>query len=297
MLKKILAVAAALIILILFGAAWHFSSQLISPKPHVCKQDHFIYCEGASKIGLPFEEVSFKNSDNLNLRGWFFPRKGSDRAIVMLHGITADRREGLRWVKALHAGGYNLLLFDLRNHGKSDRSPTSMGYLERLDAMAAVSYLLDVKKMGKVGLFGVSMGAATGIQAMASDGRIRAGVFEAAYANLADQLADLGRKDFGLPRYPIIPLVMFVYGMRGGFDTGLMNPEDRVASISPRPVFIIHCDNDSYINSSHARRIFGAAKEPKELWMAPCSEHARAWQSGPALAEKKVVDFFTRNMK
>jgi pimeloyl-ACP methyl ester carboxylesterase len=297
MLKKIFAVVTALIVLVLFGAAWHFSSQLIGPRPYVCKQDHFIYCEGASKIGLPFEEVSFKNSDNLNLRGWFFPRHGSDRAVVMVHGITADRREGLRWVKALHAGGYNLLLFDLRNHGKSDKSYTSMGYLERRDVMAAVTYLLDVKKMGKVGLFGVSMGAATGIQAMADDGRIRAGVFEAAYANLADQLAELGRKDFGLPRFPIIPMVMFVYGMRGGFDTGLMNPEDRVASISPRPVFIIHCRDDAYINSSHAGRIFAAAKEPKELWMAPCNEHARAWQSGPALAEKKVVEFFRRHVK
>ncbi len=300
MKKKIIAVVTviiALIVIALFGAAWHFSTQLAHPKPYVCQSDHFRYCGGISELGIPYEDVSFKNEEGHTLSGWYVPRAGSDKGIVMIHGVTADRREGLRWVKALHAGGYNLLLFDLRNHGKSDKAFTGMGYLERKDGIAAIDYMLNEKGLKKAGIFGVSMGASTGIQAMAEDVRVLAGVFEASFADVPDLLSEIGKRDFGLPRYPLIPLVMRVYGLRGGFDPSLINPVDHVGKISPRPVFIIHCRGDNYIEYRHGMRIYKAAGEPKVLWSAPCDMHARAWQSDPPTAEKKVVDFFRAYVK
>ncbi len=299
-MKKItIALVVVLVVLavVVFGASWHFSNQLLFPKPYTCQEDHFVYCGGASQLGIPYEDVEFKNTENLTLRGWYFPAKASKKAIIMVHGITADRREGLRWVKALHNAGYNLLLFDLRNHGKSDKSPTGMGYAEKKDVMAAVEYVQKVRGNDRVGVFGVSLGGATAIQAMAEDSRILAGFFEASYAHLGDLLAQIAKRDFSLPRFPIIPSVLFVYRVRGGMDPARMNPEDYIGKISPRPVYIIHCDKDNYTEFSHAERLFAAAKEPKAFWAASCNKHARAWQSNPALAEKKVKDFFAAYVK
>ena len=300
MKKKIISVVTvliSLIVIVLFGASWHFSTQLAHPKPGVCNPEHFIYCGGISELNIPYVDVTFKNDEGHTLSGWFVPKTGSDKGIVMIHGITADRHEGLRWVKALHEGGFNLLLFDLRNHGKSDRAFSGMGYLERKDAMAALDYLQNEKNLRKTGVFGVSLGGAAGIQAMAEDRRILAGVFEASYANVADLLSEIGKRDFGLPRYPLIPLVMRLYGLRGGFDTALINPEEQIGRIAPRPVFIIHCRDDNYTVYSHGMRVYDAAGEPKMLWSAPCNMHARAWQSDPPTAEKKVVDFFRHYVK
>ncbi len=298
--KKII-IALCIVVLVFFvillGASWHFSNQLLYPRPYICKEDHFVYCQGASQLGIPFEEVEFKNAENLTLRGWYFPVKDSKKAVVMVHGITADRREGLRWVKALRSAGYNLLLFDLRNHGKSDKSSTGMGYAEKRDIFAAVDYILNVRGNASVGVFGVSLGGASAIQAMAEDSRIRAGMFEASYANLADLLAQIGERDFSLPRFPIIPSVLLVYRLRGGMDPSKMNPEDYIGKIAPRPVYILHCEKDNYTEFSHAERLFAAAKEPKVFWAAPCNMHARAWQSNPAVAEKKARDFFSMYVK
>jgi len=298
MAKKIIIVCITIIVLlcvVIFGAAWHFSNQLINPKPYTCQTDHFIYCEGASQLGIPYQDIEFKNDENLTLRGWFFPAK-SDNAIVMVHGITADRREGLRWVKALHNAGYNLVLFDLRNHGKSDKAKSGMGYYEKNDVVAAVNFLQS-KGFKNIGVFGVSMGASTAIQAMAKDTRIQAGVFEAAFANLSDELAEIAKRDFGLPRFPLINAVMWVYSMRLFADANAINPEDFIGNISPRPIFIIHCDNDDYISYHHGQRIFAKAKEPKIMWTAHCTKHARAWQSNPQEAEKRVVDFYKKYIK
>ncbi|MGB4268138.1 MAG: alpha/beta hydrolase [Spirochaetota bacterium] len=288
----ILFVLLIIIVIIIFGVAWHFSNQLINPKPYTCQVDHFVYCDGIGELGIPYMDVEFKNDVNLTLKGWLVPGN-SNNAIVMVHGITADRREGLRWVKALHNAGYNLLLFDLRNHGKSDKAKTGMGYYEKNDVIAAVDFLLS-KGYKNIGVFGVSMGASTAIQAMAIDKRILAGVFEAAFANLGDLLAEIAKRDFGLPRFPIINAVMCVYSMRLGADANAINPEDFIGSISPRPVFIIHCDSDDYIAYHHGQRIFEKAREPKYMWTAHCNKHARAWQSNPQEAEKKVVDFYNK---
>ena len=292
-MKKIIitvCVLAVLLVGVIFGAAWHFSNQLINPKPYTCEKDHFVYCEGAQELRIPYREVAFTNGENLTLRGWLFPAP-SKKAIVMVHGITADRREGLRWVKALHQAGFNLLLFDLRNHGKSDKSKTAMGYHEKRDVTAAVDFLQS-KGMNRIGVFGVSMGASTAIQAMADDRRIAAGVFEAGFANLGDLLGEMAQRDFVLPRFPIINAVLWVYSLRLGDDASVINPEDYIGTISPRPVFIIHCDRDDYIGYRHAERIFAKAKEPKEMWAAPCDKHARAWQSDPGQAERRVVAFY-----
>lgn len=299
-MKKIIIVLAIVLIVgaaVVFAASWHFSNQLLYPKPYTCQEEHFVYCGGASQIGIPFEEVEFKNAENLTLRGWYFPARNSKKAIIMVHGITADRREGLRWVKALRSAGYNLLLFDLRNHGKSDKSPTGMGYAEKRDVSAAVDYVLNVRGNASVGVFGVSLGGATAIQAMADDGRILAGFFEASYAHLGDLLAQIAKRDFSLPRFPMIPAVLLVYRLRSGMDPERMNPEDYIGNISPRPVYIIHCDKDNYTEFSHAERLFAAAKEPKAFWVAQCDKHARAWQSNPASAEKKARDFFAAYVK
>ncbi len=297
MTKKII-IACILIIVVLgaivFGAAWHFSNQLINPKPYTCQVDHFVYCGGISELTIPYQDIEFTNDAKLTLRGWFVPAN-SKKAIVMVHGITADRREGLRWVKALHNAGYNLLLFDLRNHGKSDKAKTGMGYYEKDDVIAAVNFLQS-KGFTSIGVFGVSMGASTAIQAMAKDERIKAGVFEAAFANLGDLLSEIAKRDFGLPRFPIINAVMWVYSMRLGADAHAINPEDFIGSISPRPVFVIHCDGDNYIAYHHGQRIFANAKEPKLMWTAHCNMHARAWQSNPMEAEKRVVDFYNKYM-
>ncbi|MCX8124962.1 MAG: alpha/beta hydrolase [Spirochaetes bacterium] len=295
MVKKIvtvLVIIIAILCAIIFGVAWHFSNQLIAPKPYTCQVDHFVYCKGIEEIGIAYQDIEFKNNEDLTLRGWFIPGN-LKKAIIMVHGITADRREGLRWVKALHSAGFNLLLFDLRNHGKSDKAKTGMGYYEKDDVIAAVNFLQS-KGFTNIGVFGVSMGASTAIQAMAKDNRITAGVFEAAFANLGDLLAEIAQRDFGLPRFPIINAVMWVYSMRLRADANTINPEDYIAAISPRPVFIIHCDNDDYIAYHHGQRIYAKAKEPKSMWTAHCNKHARAWQSNPQEAEKKVVDFYNK---
>ncbi len=294
MLKKIIIAVTALMLIAVFSASWYFSSVVMYPNRGVCSKDHFVYCTDPSELKLSFENVSFKSIDGLTLKGWYVPSGKSGKGIVMVHGHGANKREGLRWLSALNKAGFNVLLFDLRNSGESDKAFTSMGYYEKNDVVSAVDYMEKVKGIKKIGLFGVSMGGATGIYAMSMDKRVAAGIFEASYADLNDLMTQMAKRDFGLPRFPIVSLAMILFEIRTNADRKDISPEKVIGSISPRPVFIMHSSNDPYIPYSHGERIYSKAKEPKEMWTYSNKKHAEAWQVNPADAEKRVTGFFSR---
>jgi fermentation-respiration switch protein FrsA (DUF1100 family) len=59
-------------------------------------------------------------------------------------------------------------------------------------------------------------------------------------------------------------------------DTAQMRPIDLIGQISPRPVLITHGELDEIVPVRHARTLFKAAGEPKELWIAPGAHHVGA---------------------
>lgn len=293
---KVLIIIICVLAIILFGAAWYFSSMLLYVTPEKCTKEHFVYCGDPSELRLPFKNVEFKTSDGLTLRGWYIPAGNSTKAVVMLHGHGANRREAMRMLRPLHEAGLNILTFDFRSAGESEGKVNSMGYLERKDVKAALDFLGTTMKVKSIGVFGVSQGGFTGILAMAEDPRIKAGLFEASYADVTDIVAEVGKRDFKLPRYPLIPIVFWLYQLRGGFDIDV-SAENVIGTISPRPIYLIHCRGDNFTAYAHSERLMKAAKEPKKLWTAPCNQHAEAWQADRRYMEKSVTEFFKNKLR
>ena len=295
--KKLIAISAAsvtgIVIASFLAVAWILSSNIMHPT-FVCSEEHFIYCGDPSQLDLSFEDISIQVGDGHTLSGWYIPAEASDKAVIFIHGHGADRHEGMRWFKAVHQAGFNILAFDLRNQGKSAKSFSTMGYFEKLDVIGALDYLQQQKQIESIGIFGTSMGAATSIMAMVDDSRIAAGVFEAGWANLDDLYSEIIEQHMGLPSYPLLPLTTWMLEQRTGMEMVKLNPEDMLADIAPRPVFIIHCSGDNLIGFSHGERNYAAAKKPKEFWKSPCQMHARAWQSDPEYIEQRVTNYFTK---
>lgn len=281
------------------GGAWYFSSQVLFPRV-ACDEDLYGHCGDPSQWGLAFEPVAFDTRDGLRLRGWYMPAPGSRKAVIFIHGHGGTIHAGMRFAPVLHAAGYNLLAFDLRrnlgNAAESGRYYASMGCHEKKDVIAAVDFLDREKRQASIGVLGVSMGAATGILAMAEDQRIRAGIFSSGFANVTDQLAEVAWRDYGIPRYPFLPLAVWITGLRAGCNLFSCNAEDCIAAIAPRPVFIMHCTGDELVDFRHAHRLFAAASVPKQFWAAPCRRHTREWNECRPEAEQRVAAFFNRNL-
>jgi len=279
----------------ILGTGWTYSSVLLYPWQHPCYPHHFVYCGTPKDQGIAFQELKLRTSDGVQLYGWWMPPKKPyiKKAIIFAHGRSVDRRQGMRFAKALHKAGFGMVTFDFRNSGRSQKAFNSMGYHEQKDITKVVDFLYK-KGIRKIGIFGFSMGAATGILAMAKDKRIDAGVFEASYADLGDALAHLGKARYGISRYPFLPAILGWFAIRGGLSVDELHPERYIARIAPRPILLMHGTWDFIIPPSHGERLYKAAREPKELWMVPKAKHAEIWQRMGVLAERKVTRFFQK---
>jgi 3-oxoadipate enol-lactonase len=82
---------------------------------------------------------------------------GDGPPVVLLHGLSATRRNVVQGSRALAKRGYRLISYDARGHGASSPAP-SYDYADLVADLEAVLAELDIEKAA---LVGSSMGAAT----------------------------------------------------------------------------------------------------------------------------------------
>ena len=79
-----------------------------------------------------------------------------------------------------------------------------------------------------------------------------------------------------------------------GGNVAAVRAVDAVARFAPRPLLLIHGERDDYLPPDNAQRLFQAAGEPKELWLAPGSGHAMARLDHGREYVERVHAFFQR---
>jgi pimeloyl-ACP methyl ester carboxylesterase len=110
--------------------------------------------------------MSFFVHDGLNLH---FEMAGEGMPIILVHGFASSLVKNWRepgWFDTLSKAGFQVIAFDNRGHGKSDKPYDPALYDGDKMAMDAVA-LLDYLGIGRAHYFGYSMGALIGLRALA----------------------------------------------------------------------------------------------------------------------------------
>jgi len=255
-----------------------------------------------SDYQVPYEAVSFRTGDNILLKGWLIkpePLQVKTPAIIICHGVGANKSDFTELAAALSKRGYAVLLFDFRAHGESEGSRTSLGLHEQKDIVAALDLLKGRPEIdaGRIGLYGFSMGGSAAILAAAQANAFSAVVVDSAFTSLRDQAHGAITGFYHLPAFPFLQLSIFGYELY--FQTRVKNisPVSVIGKLSPAPVFIIAGEGDRLIPADNGRRLYAAAKDPRELWMIPGAGHGATISVAGSQYEKRVGDFFDRYLK
>jgi pimeloyl-ACP methyl ester carboxylesterase len=97
---------------------------------------------------------------------------GAGRDVVLLHGLTATRRNVVQGSRLLARKGSRLIAYDARGHGESEPAPEPGAY-EYRDLVADLDAVLDAVDAERPVLAGSSMGAATAMAfALTDPGRV-----------------------------------------------------------------------------------------------------------------------------
>jgi fermentation-respiration switch protein FrsA (DUF1100 family) len=245
------------------------------------------------EAGLTYKDVTLTTPDGLKLAGWYIPGQQAE-AIILVHGIDGNRSALIPHAAILAEAGYPLLLFDLRGHGQSEGSELTYGYREMLDMQAALDYLLALPKIKQVGALGTSLGGSVVVRAAAADPRVQAIVVESSFSSLAAAIDDAFEDRSIFPKWPFAPLLIALAEQRAGFKVSQVDSARDLATLSPRPVLIIHGRDDRLFPFYHAQRMYDAAEEPKELWLIEGLGHASPVIGREAEYRERVVGFFER---
>jgi len=248
-----------------------------------------------SALGTLIDDVQFRAEDGVTLHGWYFGHPAPRAAIALGHGFGMTRADLVELARGLRERGYAVLLFDFRAHGGSEGRRSSIGYHEARDVVAAARFLHGQRELAgcRIGVLGMSMGAAAAIIATAQEPVIEAVVADSGFTSLQAIVVGGLRLLYRLPAFPFAPLIVRFGEILIGARLGAMRPIDHIARIAPRPVLIVHGERDRLIPVAEAHALHAAARQPVELWIVPDSGHARAASKVAEEYLRRVDEFFS----
>lgn len=245
------------------------------------------------EYGSEYEAIELKTSDKLTLHGVWIPARGSDKAIVILHGHGGSYDFDLYRVPALHEAGFNVLLFDFRAHGRSEGKRMTFGYEEQCDVLAAIEFLHS-HGMQHIGLLGFSYGGMAAMVTTPNCADVQAVISDGGPARIRTGIAARGM-ELGFPLWlgkMLAWLIIGITSLRLGVNLFRYEPIRWVGKIAPRPILFIHGDHDQYLPDFD--ELYRAASSPKELWRLPEAGHTTASQLYPEEHARRVIEFFQR---
>ncbi len=202
-----------------------------------------------AKINLAFEEVRLSTPDKVELYGWFVPaprRAVNPKVILFFQGNAGNISHRLDSIRIFHDLGCAVLIVDYRGYGRSTGTISEPGLY--LDGETAWLHLVRDRNYapGDIVIFGRSLGGAVAAR-LARGRRPHALIIESAFTSVPDMAASL---------YPFLPARWL---SRYRFDT-----LGQLAGVVC-PVLVVHSRDDDVVPYSHGRRLFDAARSPKQF--------------------------------
>jgi len=247
------------------------------------------------------ESVEFTAGGGVRLHGWFLRHESERRVVVVMHGYRGEKSDVLGMSTALWRAGFDVLLFDFRGRGRSQRAPFTMGYWETADLEAALDWIDGRVPGASIGLLGYSMGGVVAILGGA-DPRVRAIVADSVFVSQREVLEHAARRDARrflggwVPGEAFVPAMEWWHRRSGkpGFDA--IAPIERLPALAGTPLLLIHGTRDHWIPVEQARRLAAAASQPSEAWLVDEALHCGAYFVDRAAYCERVAAFFARHL-
>jgi alpha-beta hydrolase superfamily lysophospholipase len=253
-------------------------------------------------------EVWITAEDGVRLRGFLVPPLGPQQAptAVVAHGLFRGALEIERVGAMFRELGSEVLLLELRSHGRSGRGLLGFGAFEERDVRAAVAFLRarPGRADDRVVLFGVSLGAQAVLLAAPRLKGLAALCIDAPM----DDALSTGRRMLNLPPrqghrrlalpQPFRSLVLLAAELWAGLDLAAVRPIDAARRLpADLPVLVVGGGDDQRMPPEVVRAVYEALpmQEPtKRLWIREGSDHGAVFVDDPAGYRERLSELIER---
>lgn len=239
------------------------------------------------------------STDGLKLSAIYLPATDSHKTAIVAHGYMGNAETMANYAKMFHDLGYNVLVPDARGHGKSEGDYIGFGWHERKDYVKWIDQVLETNGQSEeIVLYGISMGALT---VMMTSGEslstnVKAIIEDCGYSSVNEELAYQLNELFSLPPFPLIQVTSLMTKIRAGYFFG---EADAIKQLEKNqlPMLFIHGDADTFVPYEMLDKVYQATNGPKEKYIVPGAEHAKAYSIDPENYQKTVSSFLEKYVK
>lgn len=289
----------ALAVLLFFGLLYLLYCKAFYHKPKVYKDvklpkkwlgDNYDRCKELydAAAAEEYEAVNIISSDGTPLFGRLYLRDANKPFVIMMHGYKGTALIDFCGGSAMvNRFGYNKLIIDQRAHGMSGGHTITFGVKECHDCVDWINYILSRFGDVKIGLIGVSMGAATVTMATGLDlpPQVKCVIADCGYSSPKAIIRKVMR-DIHLPTF-LYPMVRLSAKIFGGFSPDEYSSVEAVKR-SKTPLLIIHGEADSFVPCYMSHEIYDACVSPKHILTIAGADHAVSAFADSAAYESAV---------
>jgi len=214
--------------------------------------------------------------------------------VIYLHGNSSSRMEGMKVASEILHRGINLFIFDFAGCGLSEGEYISLGWYEKDDLKTVVDFVQKLPGVGKVGLWGRSMGAVTALFFAQSDNRISAACYDSPFSDFVKLTKDVIKKYVYIPNFLFETILIFVRRTiqeKNGFDIYKLIPIKCAKEIHI-PGFFVHAINDELVSSDHTMEIFNSYAGEKILNICEGNHNTKR----PKNIQERIGAFFSKHL-
>jgi len=279
-------VAATVCLLACGGAVWTGGALLVAPRREPV---------GEPPLDLPVTALAFNDAGGRTIRGWFVQGVPGQGAVLLLHGVRADRTAMLGRARWLHSQGYSTLLIDFQSAGESDGDAITLGYREADDAARALSWMRLRLPHERIAVAGSSMGGAAILLARPPL-RAEALIIEQVYPTIDEAVRD--RIDLHLGHaFPFLaPVLLQTMSWHLGFGPKALRPIDHVNGLTG-PTLFVAGEKDAHVTLAQSMALYARAGGKKELWIVPGARHVDLYAYDTRAWRTRVGGFLRRSLR
>lgn len=246
-----------------------------------------------------YEDLFINSKDNLKLHNFLIKNENkSNKWVIAVHGYTSQGTYMASYAQNFYDMGYNIIIPDLRGHGKSEGTYIGMGWDERFDIIDLINYINDNFKDSQIVLFGVSMGAAT---VMSTSGEklpsnVKAIIEDCGYTSTWSQFAYQLKALFKLPSFPMMHTASIICKLRSGYFISEASPIKQIKN-SITPTLFIHGDADKFVPFFMLDELYNASPVQKEKLVIKGAAHVKSSKVDPNLYWSTIENFLKKHIK
>ena len=241
-----------------------------------------------------YSDKYIESYDKLQLHSYVVSQNSNKWAIVV-HGYGGSGKLMSDKSKYFYDMGYNVLIPDLRGHGKSEGDYIGMGWKDRLDIISWINFIIKENPNAEIVLHGTSMGAATVLMTSGENlpSNVKAIVADCAYTSAWDEFSYQLETYLKVPSSYILNVTNMVTKLKAGYSLKEASALECVKKATV-PILFIHGDKDKFVPYSMMDKLYDATSSPKEKLTIDGGEHANSDLVSPFLYWLTVEDFLNQ---